>query len=71
MSNTLSLYFTKFSNWDKQILTEFGWDQANNPDILKINPISAYQIKDFVSDEYQKIMSIPYAQAIDSYFPNI
>lgn len=71
MPNTATLYFTKFSNWEKHILTQIGWEHANEPEVLKIRPIDAYQIKDFVYEEYQKIMDIPYRQVVDAYFPNI
>ncbi len=71
MSNTATLYFTKFSDWDKQVLTEIGWSHANEPEVLKIRPIDVYQIKNFTYEEYMRIMEIPFKQVLDSYFPNI
>lgn len=71
MSNTAPLYFTKFENWEKQILTEIGWWHVNEPEALKVRPIAAYQLRDFTLAEFQKIMDIPFQEAIDIYFPNI
>lgn len=71
MSNTATLYFTKFSNWDKQVLTEIGWSHANEPEVLKTRPIAAYQLKDYTNEEYMRIMEIPFKKVLDSYFPNI
>lgn len=71
MLSTATLYFTKFSNWEKHILTQIGWEHANEPEVLKIRPIDAYQIKDYTNEEYMRIMEIPFKQVLDSYFPNI
>lgn len=71
MSNTTTLYFTKFENWEKQILTQIGWEHANEPEVLKVRPIAAFQLRDFTLAEFQKIMDIPFKTAIDTYFPNI
>jgi len=71
MSTTATLYFTKFENWEKQILTQIGWEHANEPEVLKVRPIAAFQLRDFTLAEFQKIMDIPFKTAIDTYFPNI
>lgn len=71
MSNTATLYFTKFENGEKQILTEIGWGHANEPEVLKVRPIAAFQLRDFTLAEFQQILNIPFSKAIDTYFPNI
>lgn len=71
MSTTATLYFTKFENGEKQILTQIWWEHANEPEVLKVRPIAAFQLRDFTLAEFQKIMDIPFKAAIDTYFPNI
>lgn len=71
MASTATLYFTKFENWEKQVLTEIWWAHANEPEVLKVRPIAAYQIRDFTLAEFQKIMDIPFSTVLSTYFPNI
>lgn len=66
-----SLYFTKFTDWDKHVLTEEWFNNANQPDRLNVKPIGAYQIRDFAESEFNRIMTLPFNQVLDQYFPNI
>ena len=65
------LYFTRFSNWEKHILTQKGWTEANKPESVSLRPIDAYQVRNFTVCEFQRIMEMPFKKAIDVYFPNI
>lgn len=66
-----TLYFTKFADGDKHVLTEQWFNNANSPEMLATKPIWAFQLRDFTESEFEKIMGIPFKQVLDQYFPNI
>lgn len=66
-----TLYFTKFADGEKQILTQQWFESANDVERIKVKPIWVYQLRDFSVSEFERIMNIPFKDALDQYFPNI
>jgi len=65
------LYFTKFESGEKHVLTEIGWAHANEPEVLKVRPIAAYQLRQVTHEEWIKIMTLPLDWVMQKHFPNI
>lgn len=65
------LYFTKFDTGDKEILTELGWQNANEASAKAVRMPAVYQIRDFTHEEYAKLMALPLEVLMKNEFPNI